>query len=279
LVDGLLDLQTYGRAELAPQQLLLQRLEQVLRVVLLDLEVLVAGHPERVVRDQLHAGEQQVEVGGDDLLERHEPAGVGLHPAVDDGRHLDAGEVVLAGVGVAHDEREVEREARDVRERVRRVDRERRQDREDAIAVERAELLLLGRPQRVPVQQLDALVGERRHELVVVGLGVLHHEVLTGLQAAGQHVTGVEPARRRERHAGGDAPLEAGDPHHEELVEVAREDGHEAYALEQGERLVLGQLQHAGVEGDPRQLAIEEPVGRQRAGGRVERRVDVELVG
>ena len=50
LVDGLLDLEPHGRAEPSAQQLLLERLEQVLRVVLLDLEVLVAGDPEGVAR-------------------------------------------------------------------------------------------------------------------------------------------------------------------------------------------------------------------------------------
>ena len=54
-------------------QLLLQRLEEVLGVVLLDLEVLVAGDPEGVVLEHLHAGEQLVEVRGDDVLERDEP--------------------------------------------------------------------------------------------------------------------------------------------------------------------------------------------------------------
>ena len=51
---------------------LLERLEQVLGVVLLDLEVLVAGDPERVVLEDLHAREELVEVRGDDVLERDE---------------------------------------------------------------------------------------------------------------------------------------------------------------------------------------------------------------
>ena len=50
LVDGLLDLEPHRRAEAAPQQLLLQRGQEVLGVVLLDLEVLVAGDPEGVDR-------------------------------------------------------------------------------------------------------------------------------------------------------------------------------------------------------------------------------------
>ena len=72
-VDGLLDLEPHRRAEPAPQQLLLQRREEVLGVVLLDLEVLVAGDPEGVVLEHLHAGEQPLEVVADDVLERHEP--------------------------------------------------------------------------------------------------------------------------------------------------------------------------------------------------------------
>ena len=71
-VDRLLDLEPDRRAEPAALQLLLERLEQVLGVVLLDLEVLVAGDPERVVLQDLHAGEELVEVGGDDVLERDE---------------------------------------------------------------------------------------------------------------------------------------------------------------------------------------------------------------
>ena len=47
-----------GGAEPAPQQFLLQGLHEVLGVVLVDLEVLVAGHPEDMVLDDLHALEQ-----------------------------------------------------------------------------------------------------------------------------------------------------------------------------------------------------------------------------
>ena len=112
------DLQPHRRAEAAAQQLLLHGLEQVLGVVLLDLHVLVAGDAERVVLQHLHAREQLVQVLGDDFLEGTNEAGPspagGLHvrgarPArrVDrdeprqQRRHLDAGEVLLAGGRVA----------------------------------------------------------------------------------------------------------------------------------------------------------------------------------
>ena len=71
-VHRLLDLEPHRRAEAAPLQLLLERLEEVLRVVLLHLEVLVAGDPEGVGGQHVHAGEELLEVLADDVLDRHE---------------------------------------------------------------------------------------------------------------------------------------------------------------------------------------------------------------
>ena len=70
--DGVFHLQAHRRTEPAPAQLPLQGLEQVLRVVLLDLEVLVAGDAEQVVLEDVHPGEQHVEMLGDQVLERNE---------------------------------------------------------------------------------------------------------------------------------------------------------------------------------------------------------------
>ena len=70
--DGVLHLQAHRRAETAPAQLPLQGLEKVLRVVLLDLEVLVAGDAEQVVLEDVHSWEQHVEMLGDQVLERNE---------------------------------------------------------------------------------------------------------------------------------------------------------------------------------------------------------------
>ena len=57
-VHRLLDLEPHRRPEATPQELLLERGEEVLGVVLLDLEVLVPGDPEGVDGEHLHAGEQ-----------------------------------------------------------------------------------------------------------------------------------------------------------------------------------------------------------------------------
>ena len=83
-------LEPHDGGEAALAQLLLDHLQQVLGGLLVAVDVGVAGHPEGVGLDDLHAGEQPVEVVGDHLLERHEAQRLRhLHPARQDVRRLD----------------------------------------------------------------------------------------------------------------------------------------------------------------------------------------------
>ena len=79
--------------------------------------------------------EQDVEVGADDLVEEDEAVLPGLAGTRgsssrrgSDRRHLDPGEAPLVRVRVPERDRDRERQARDVRERMARVDGERRED-------------------------------------------------------------------------------------------------------------------------------------------------------
>ncbi|MDQ0775695.1 hypothetical protein QF026_004161 [Streptomyces aurantiacus] len=262
-VDGLLDLQAHRRSEAAPHQLLLQGLEKVLGVVLLDLQILVAGDTERVVLQDLHAGEELLQVGRDDVLDGDVAVRGGLQEAGEQRRDLDACEVAVAGDRVPHDDREVQGQARDVREGVRRVDREGGQDREDLVAEEREEagLLLLG--QLAPADEVEALLGELgRHVLLVAG-GVPGHELPRAGPDHLQHLAGLEARGRAGGHAGGDAPLQAGHPDHEELVQVAGEDRQEFRPFEEGRVRVLGEFEDPFVEREPAALPVEETALRE----------------
>ena len=66
------DLQPHRRTEPAARQFAFQRLQQILVAVLFDLEVGVAGDAERVVLDDLQAGEQHRQEGRDQFLHRQE---------------------------------------------------------------------------------------------------------------------------------------------------------------------------------------------------------------
>ena len=54
---------------------------------------------------------------------------------------------------------------------------------------------------------------------------------------------------------------DAGDANFVEFVEIAGDDGHELDAFEQGIALVLGLFEHAGVEVEPGEFAVDIELG------------------
>ena len=159
-----LDLEADRLAEAAPAKLLLDGQEEVVRLVLLDRQVGVASDPEQVRLEDLHAAEQEVEVGLDDLVEQHEGQRRDLDEAGQDLGHLDPGEPALAVLRVAHPDRDREAERADVRERVPGIDREGRQDREDLVDEALAQALVMVGDLAV-VEDRDALFGQLVAEL------------------------------------------------------------------------------------------------------------------
>ena len=269
--DGVLHLQAHAVAEAAPLELLLHGLEEVLGVVLLDLEVLVAGDPEEVVLQDVHAREEVVEVLADDDLDGDDGAAGGLVRGVelaagdlDEARqgvgHLDAGEVLLAAARVAQDDGEVEGQARDVGEGVGRVDRQRGEDRVDLVAEVAGQALLLVGVELVPAQDLHVALGQGRADVLLEEGGLAGGELLGAAGDLGQDLVGVQAGGAHRGDAGLDAAHEPGDAHHVELVQVGGEDRQEPGALQQGQGVVLGLLQDALVEVQPGQLPVDEAV-------------------
>ena len=72
--------------------------------------------------------------------------------------------------------------------------------------------------------------------------------------------SGSMPSGRLGADAGGDLLLQPGDAHLDELVEVGREDREELRPLEQRALGVLGEGEHPGVEVEPGELPVQEPV-------------------
>jgi hypothetical protein len=171
-------------------------------------------------------------------------------------RHLDPGEVLGAGLGVDQDDGEVEREPGDVGERVRRVDGQRGEHREDRLAEQAVQRRPLDFAELVPPHDGDALVA-RAGRTWSQKTRVHPHEVLGGVRDPVEQLAGFQTGGRPHGDAGGDPALEAGDAHHEELVEVVGEDRQELGPLEQRDVLVHRELQHPLVELQPRDLAVE----------------------
>ena len=250
-----LDLEPDRFAETPPPQLLLDRHEQVVGLVLLDREVGVARHPEEVVIEDLHAEEQGIQVGLDHLVDEHEPRRLDHDQARQDLGDLDPREAALAALRVAQSDRDRQAQRRDVRERMARVDRERREDGEDLLEEPLAERLVVLRDRGV-VHDLDPLLGERRAD-VERDSRVVRDQLEHPLADRCELVLGGPAVRRQRGLARLDLLAQAGDPDLEELVEIAREDREELDPLEQRVALVARLVQHPRVEFQPGQLAID----------------------
>ena len=269
LVDRLLDLEPDRRAEPAPQQLLLQRREQVLGVVLLDLEVLVAGHPERVdarappCRGTAASGASAMTSSSG--TNRWSPTGTNREKI---GGTLTRAKCSLPVLGLRTSDREVERQPGDVGERVRRVDRQRRQHREDPLL----EQLLAaasarrgrGRPSAaarcprsasaghdlVAEQRARAAPSARRGSLQICSSTSRGSSPVAAGTATPAAIRRLRPATRTMKNS---SRLRA---------KIARNRTRSS----SGSGRVLGELEHPRVEVQPGQLAVEEPVGGRGRG-------------
>ena len=167
----------------------------------------------------------------------------------------------LLGVGVGHHRADAQGELGDVRERVARVDGQRREDGEDALLVDLGHPLAVDGVEVVPADDGDALGGERRHQLVEVD-GLLAGDELVGpLRDLGQLLRSrcarrrSAPRRRRPPGPSG-RPRGPGRTRRGCVVVMAQNLARSSSGMPGS----LGQLQHSIVEGQPAQLAVDEPV-------------------
>src|SRR5439155_26806807 len=130
--------------------------------------------------------------------------------------------------------------------------------RKDVLFEERSQRLSLACIQLSPADEAHAARREARDQLVEKKARVPERQSRRALANARELVGGSQPvARARHSQAGRLLATQAGDAHLVELVKVAGEDAEELGALEQRHGGVLGQLQDALVEVDPRQLTVE----------------------
>ena len=230
------DLEPHNRAEaVAGVEQLFHRLEKILRL-LLDCLLGASRHPEGMAAHDLPAGEEGLQLSGDQVLDRdqHRARSAGEQPG-EKRRDLDPGEVGISRGRVADGDGEVERQVRYVGEGVRGVDGQRGEHRVDLTFEDRLELLAMLEAQRVPAPERQAVVGEGRYQLVPEKPRHAALDGDTALPNDGELIGGAHPVRAGRLDPGGHLLAQAGDPHLEEFVEVPGHDRDESDPFQHGE--------------------------------------------
>ena len=249
----------------AVAQLGLDQRQQIVGLVLVALGIGVARDAEQLVRVDQHRGKQQIEIVRDHVLEPHEIVFVADPQKARDAeadRHFDPRHQRVRVVLVARRDQQIERQVRHERERMGRVHRLRRHQRKNVLVVVVANRFALFVREAGVEPHANAVVFElaqnMRTDLALALLDLAHHRV-----ALVDLLLRRAPVDRQLMHPGDDLLLQAADALHEKLVEIGRRDRQELEPLEQRIALVFGLVQNASIEREPRQLAIEEQVGRR----------------
>ena len=130
------------------------------------------------------------------------------------------------------------------------------------------ELVELLRCEILDAADRDALGLERWAELLLPESRLEGGELEHALPDPGERLLWREAVCRPDGETRLGLAEEAGDSHLEELVEVRGEDPAVVDAFQQGQRLVRRELEHACVELEVRELAIEERLDRFGANAR-----------
>jgi hypothetical protein len=120
--------------------------------------------------------------------------------------------------------------------------------------------------QRLPGAEADPLLGQRWHQLLGQQPGRGRRLLAGDLPDGGQLIARAEAVGVgfHQRHL--QLLVQAGDADHEELVQVPGVDGQELHPLQQRPAGAQRLVQHAIVEGQPRDLAVDEQRGVVQVG-------------
>ena len=187
------------------------------------------------------------------------------------GGHLDTRDPLLGAARRADDNREVQREVADVRERMRRVDGERRQHREDPVLEHGVHVLAVLGVERCVVREPKTDVGELLDD-VAESVDLTRRDIDGPRADLGELLVDGHAVGAERRDTGSTLLDEATDSHLEELVEVRARDGQELGALQQHSRRILSQLEHPCVEVEPAQMPVDVAVPPVQLDGVIVRR-------
>ena len=260
----MINLQPHRVALAAVVQLVLDRLEQVRRLLLVNVELAVARHPERPVTQQPGAREQIRQVMPDQPVQMDvilAPIRARqLHDAWQVARYLHHRHLLEHLLVARHlqPHHQVQRLVQQLRERMRRVNRQRRQHRADLRVVVILHPGQIRRLQLRHLQQPDAVRRQGRQQLAAPAAVLLLDHAPHPLDDGAERLGRGQPVHRALHYLAFDLLLDPGHAHLEELIQVRADDAEELHPLQQRVFRVQRLLQHAMIKLQPAQFPIDE---------------------
>ena len=262
-------LQPHRRAEVALRQFALQGLAQVLGFLVVDEQRGIAGDPELVAAFHRHPGEQLADMGMQDRRQEHEAvfaAGDFLRQA-DDARqgarrlHHGGAGIAAEGVAAGQFDREIEALVEHAREGVRGIEPHRGEHRHQLAEEVVADPRRLGFVPLRAAEKMDALFGQFRNDVVVEKLVLPGHQRMRHVRHRAELLARRHAVGRALGGIGADLFFQSGHPHLEEFVEVARHDAEEFQPFQQRHAEVVGLRQHAALEFEDAEFAVDQGIG------------------
>ena len=261
------DLDPHRLAPLAGLEAVLDQSQHVVRLLLQQFQVAVPRDAERRPGADLKSAEQLRQTCGHHIFEQHKArasrGGRGHHDDPrQDLRHLHHGKQTIWAqpLHVFEHHAQIETTIVITGRRVGRIDRHRREDRQDAVLKKPVDVFALLSFERVVSQELKTFGRHRRPDAVLEAAILPGDEILRALGHRLELLDRAETVGRiilRGTLAEG-LLADARQPDHEEFVEVGTEDRQKFEPLHQRVLGVLRLLQHAEVELQPAQLAVEK---------------------
>ena len=258
----MVNLQADGFALAAVVQFVFHRLEQAAHVLFVNIKFAVAGDAEMPVAEDAGAGENLGQKKADEAAEKNiiAPFARQPHDRRQDARRRHDREVAerfRAGFHLHLDD-DVERLVEQLGKGMFGINRQGREDRQHLGAEIIFQPCQIGAWQPGGLQKADAVFGEGGRQFAPpADILVAHHPPDASLDGA-QSVGGRQAIQAGGGDAAFDLLLEAGDAHLEKFVQVGSGDAKKLETFQERIAGIAGLVEHALVELQPAQLAVDE---------------------
>ncbi len=255
------------RAETPREQLPFQGQGQIVDI-LVQLQIGIARYPELVATGGAHTREKLADMLVDDRREQYvmiaaagQLVGKAHHPG-QGARRRHHRQRHLAAEGILAFQRydEVQALVDQTREGMRRIEPDRRQHRQHLLAEILLDPLRLRHAQLVALQKADILSRQRRQQVLIENPVLTLDCRVADLRNLLQDIFG-ETAVRTKRTLQRQLLQQSGNPDLEEFVEIPAENQQEIQSLQQRMQRIHRLFQHAQVEIENAEFAVDEQLG------------------